>query len=804
MALTNNNIKLSSSEFPFNNSSSSFSLITLSRSSFNLFLSHPKSLFPTITFSSLKTTHHSSPNPTPPWLTKTTDSPKRVSESTIKEESSQLQPDKPKTPVERIVFRLRNLGLVEDDEQQQQEQEQVVEEAKLSALTGDEKLSELLKRKWVRPDVLLDEDEEEKIVVPWKREEEREIGGGGGIEEEGFKKRTLKAPSLADLTLEDELLRRLRREGMRVRERVNVPKAGLTQEVMEKIHERWRKEELVRLKFHEELAKNMRIAHQIVERRTGGLVTWKAGSVMMVYRGKNYQGPGSPKELDVEEGDGFFVPEVSSGSLPKTKQSDATTSLENIESVRRNNEPPENLTEEEIEYNALLDGLGPRFVEWWGTGIPPVDADLLPRVVPGYKTPYRLLPIGMRSRLTSAELTDLRKIAKSLPSHFALGRNRNHQGLACAILKLWEKSLIAKIAVKPGIQNTNNKLMADELSALTGGTLLLRNKFYIVIYRGKDFVPTSVAAVLAERQELTKQVQDVEEKVRCKAVVATPSGQGEATAPAGSLAEFYEAQARWGRDVSTEEQERMIEEATKAKNVKLVKQIEHKLSLAGTKKLRAEKLLAKIESSMVPAGPDYDQEIITDEERVVFRRIGLRMKPYLPLGIRGVFDGVIENMHLHWKHRELVKLITKQKTLAFVEDTARLLEYESGGILVAIEKVSKGFALIYYRGKNYKRPLTLRPRNLLTKAKALKRSVAMQRHEALSNHITELETTIEQMKQELGLSKDEWSMTEGHENQESDQSEDDEDSDGFDVEEDTDWDDDEDSEFSGQGIDEHP
>jgi hypothetical protein len=159
-----------------------------------------------------------------------------------------------------------------------------------------------------------------------------------------------------------------------------------------------------------------------VQRRTGGLVTWKAGSVMMVYRGKNYQGPGSPKELDVEEGDGFFVPEVSSGSLSKTKETDATTSLENIESVRRNNKPPENLTEEEIEYNALLDGLGPRFVEWWGTGIPPVDADLLPRVVPGYKTPYRLLPIGMRSRLTSAELTDLRKIAKSLPSHFALGK----------------------------------------------------------------------------------------------------------------------------------------------------------------------------------------------------------------------------------------------------------------------------------------------------------------------------------------------------------------------------------------------
>ena len=53
---------------------------------------------------------------------------------------------------------------------------------------------------------------------------------------------------------------------------------------------------------------------------------------------------------------------------------------------------------------------------------------------------------------------------------------------------------------------------------------------------------------------------------------------------------------------------------------------------AEAKKLRAERLLAKIEASMVPAGPDYDQETITDEERVVFRRIGLRMKQYLPLG----------------------------------------------------------------------------------------------------------------------------------------------------------------------------
>ncbi|KAJ1379536.1 YhbY-like superfamily, partial [Sesbania bispinosa] len=470
--------------------------------------------------------------------------------------------------------------------------------------------------------MLEDDEEGEEMVLPWQREEK----GGGGFEVEGLRKRTVKAPTLAELTLEDELLRRLRREGMRVRERVSIPKAGLTQEVMDKIHERWRKEELVRLKFHEELARNMKLAQEIVERRTGGLVTWRSGSVMIVYRGTDYQGPVSGRE-----GDNFFVPDVSSGSLPRTEDDKATLSLLKSEPVVRNQEQPENMTEEEAEYNALLDGLGPRFVGWWGTGILPVDADLLPPTVPGYKTPFRLLPTGMRPRLTNAEMTNMRKLAKSLPCHFALGRNRNHQGLACAILKLWEKSLIAKIAVKRGIQNTNNKIMAEELKTLTGGILLLRNIYYIVIYRGKDFVPTNVATVLAERQELTKQVQDVEEKVRCKAVNAIPSGQGEGTPQAGSLAEFYEAQARWGREISTEEREKMMEEAAKAKSVKLVKQIEHKLSLAQAKKLRAEKLLAKIEASMVPAGPDYDQETITDEERVVFRRIGLRMKPYLPL-----------------------------------------------------------------------------------------------------------------------------------------------------------------------------
>ncbi|XP_062118130.1 CRM-domain containing factor CFM3, chloroplastic/mitochondrial [Humulus lupulus] len=782
------------SELPLRNSLP----LASNSSSLNLLFSAPKPSFHIIfkpffsSYSSLKTTDHSANrNPRPnrtsyhskpssnpksssQWLNKwpppgpPPQSPdRRVSDSTARDRAGYVDKDRGQNAIERIVLRLRNLGLGSDDEDDNDDGGIGLDgENAMPAPTGGEKLGDLLQREWIRPDFVLaenegEEDGQDEMVFPWEREEERnEEGGVKGVR--GLDKRRMRAPTLAELTIEDEELRRLRRMGTSLRERISVPKAGLTQAVLEKIHDKWRKEELVRLKFHEVLATDMKTAHEIVERRTGGLVLWRSGSVMVVYRGSNYEGP-SKVSPNNRERDDLFIPDVSSAENPTTTGDDMATSVsEKSKMAVKTPIPLQNMTEEEAEFHRLLDDLGPRFDEWWGTGVIPVDADLLPQKIPGYKTPFRLLPTGMRSRLTNAEMTNMRKLAKTLPCHFALGRNRNHQGLACAIIKLWEQSSVAKIAVKRGIQNTNNKLMADEIKSLTGGVLLLRNKYYIVIYRGKDFLPTNVASALAERQKLAKQVQDLEEEVRVQeieqrikkgAMDVVPLGDGEGQAPAGTLAEFYEAQARWGREISSEEREKMIKEAAMAKHARIFKRIEHKMALAQAKKLRAEKLLSKIEASMIPAGPDYDQETITDEERVMFRRVGLRMKAYLPLGIRGVFDGVIENMHLHWKHRELVKLISKQKTLAFVEDTARLLEFESGGILVAIERVPKGYALIYYRGKNYQRPISLRPRNLLTKAKALKRSVAMQRHEALSQHISDLEGAIEQMKNQIDASQ---------------------------------------------------
>jgi predicted ATP-grasp superfamily ATP-dependent carboligase len=162
--------------------------------------------------------------------------------------------------------------------------------------------------------------------------------------------------------------------------------------------------------------------------------------------------------------------------------------------------------------------------------------------------------------------------------------------------------------------------------------LLLRNKYYIVIYRGKDFLPTSVAAALAEREELTKDIQNVEEQKRCIPVVHSMDDSLDGHALAGTLAEFQEAQARWGREVTAKEQEEMKEASSRSVKEKLFKRLEHKLSIAQAKIHRAERLLSKIEASMVLANPSDDKEMITDEERSVFRRIGLRLKAYLPVG----------------------------------------------------------------------------------------------------------------------------------------------------------------------------
>ncbi|KAL9690325.1 hypothetical protein QQ045_010722 [Rhodiola kirilowii] len=138
----------------------------------------------------------------------------------------------------------------------------------------------------------------------------------------------------------------------------------------------------------------------------------------------------------------------------------------------------------EREADRLLEGLGPRYADWWMLKPLPVDGDLLPEVIPGYMPPPRRSPPYGKSSISYHELTYLRKLAQPLPTHFVLGNLIVMQDWASAIVKLWEKTHIVKIAIKWGAQNTDNEQMARELKGLTGGVLLLQNKYLIIMYRG--------------------------------------------------------------------------------------------------------------------------------------------------------------------------------------------------------------------------------------------------------------------------------------------------------------------------------
>ncbi|KAH7847885.1 hypothetical protein Vadar_031279 [Vaccinium darrowii] len=155
----------------------------------------------------------------------------------------------------------------------------------------------------------------------------------------------------------------------------------------------------------------------------------------------------------------------------------------------------------------------------------------------------------------------------------------------------------------------------------------------------------------------------------------------------------------------------------------------NKLHVALEKKARAEKLLAEMEKEEIPQEPEIDKEGITEEERYMLRKVGLRMKPFLLLGRRGVFDGTVENMHLHWKYRELVKVVCGGRPIEEVKGIAQTLETESGGILVTVERISKGFAIIV----------------ALFEA---------QRHKSLKLHVLNLTRDVDELKLQLAKDKE--------------------------------------------------
>ncbi|XP_021753537.1 uncharacterized CRM domain-containing protein At3g25440, chloroplastic-like [Chenopodium quinoa] len=213
-----------------------------------------------------------------------------------------------------------------------------------------------------------------------------------------------------------------------------------------------------------------------------------------------------------------------------------------------------------------------------------------------------------------------------------------------------------------------------------------------------------------------------------------------------------------GRSMRSKVERRMQREAGKTqRQIRQAKKIKLKLMTEEERLIynlrRAKKkvalLMQKLKKYELPElpPPRHDPELLTSEQLQAFKKIGFRNKNYCEVGVRGVFGGVVQNMHLHWKFHETVQVCCDNFPKERIKEMATILARLSGGIVVNVHNVK---TIIMFRGRNYRQPKNLIPVNTLTKRKALFKARFEQALESQKLNIKK----IEQQLRKKGISPD--------------------------------------------------
>ncbi|KAK7262590.1 hypothetical protein RJT34_30165 [Clitoria ternatea] len=139
-------------------------------------------------------------------------------------------------------------------------------------------------------------------------------------------------------------------------------------------------------------------------------------------------------------------------------------------------------------------------------------------------------------------------------------------------------------------------------------------------------------------------------------------------------------------------------------------------------------------------GPVVKPDVLSGEERFYLKKMAQKRTNYLQIGRRGLFGGVILNMHMHWKKHETVKVICKPCKPGQVHEYAQELARLSGGIPI---QIIRDDTIIFYRGKNYVQPEVMSPVDTLSKKKALEKSKYEQSLESVRRFIAIAEKELE-------------------------------------------------------------
>ncbi|XP_068667074.1 uncharacterized CRM domain-containing protein At3g25440, chloroplastic [Aristolochia californica] len=183
----------------------------------------------------------------------------------------------------------------------------------------------------------------------------------------------------------------------------------------------------------------------------------------------------------------------------------------------------------------------------------------------------------------------------------------------------------------------------------------------------------------------------------------------------------------------------------------------YKLRTTRKKEVRLVEALKKIEPPD-SSEPTHDPEILTPEEHFFYLKMGHKSKNYVPIGIRGISQGVILNMHLHWKKHQTLKVIVKTFSPEEVKEIAAELARLSGGIVLDIHEDN---TIIMYRGKNYCQPPTeiMSPKIALSKRKALMKTKIRDGLRAVRAYIPRLEQDLELLSEQVKIAEENNTVT---------------------------------------------
>eukprot|EP01018_Ginkgo_biloba_P022769 Gb_18301 [translate_table: standard] len=166
-----------------------------------------------------------------------------------------------KTAIQRIAEKLRSLGYVDEVKEEQ---------PKLGSGSAGEiflphpknllkyRIGHTLDTSWSTPEHPIPEPGQGTARPPVRRNKQE------GNPEEGKTKREL-APTLAELTIPEQELKRLRTLGIRLEKKLKIGKAGISEGIVDSIHERWRNSEVVKIKCDDFFRTNMKRTHDILE-----------------------------------------------------------------------------------------------------------------------------------------------------------------------------------------------------------------------------------------------------------------------------------------------------------------------------------------------------------------------------------------------------------------------------------------------------------------------------------------------------------------------------------------------------------